>query len=199
MHETLTIHRAASEDDWAVQHLFAALHTFNATLDARFALAEGWQAVLNEHLLHSRAHDHSLTLLAWLDDEPVGLLMMDGHTDSPLFRHRHWAELVALYVAPSQRGNGLAERMVAAGSAWAHEHGYERVQLYVTRTNVGAQSFYERRGFKPVQEIWRLELGATDRLPPDDPDCEAVYAHGINLLSVHQHTITGEDNQGTKD
>ncbi len=191
----VTLRRATQADLAAVQQLFGALHSFNATLDARFALADGWETVLKEHLGHACDHPHSLTVLAWADDEPVGLLMLDGHTDSPLFRHRHWAELVALYVAPSQRGSGLATRLVAAGSAWAHAQGYDRVQLYVTRSNLSAQHFYVRHGFAPVQEVWRLELEPSDRLPPDDPDCEAVYAHGHNLLSSHQHVIAVGDEE----
>src|SRR5687768_16511459 len=116
--ESPMIRPAALEDEWAVQRLFGALHTFNATLDPRFALADGWPAVLHEHL-HRRSAQHSLNLLAWAGSVPVGLLMMEGQSDSPLFRHRHWAELLALYVDPGWRGGALAERLVAAGTDWA--------------------------------------------------------------------------------
>lgn len=182
------IRPAALEDEWAVRQLFGALHTFNATLDPRFALADGWPAILHEHL-HRRAQ-HSLTLLAWAGSAPVGLLMMEGQTDSPLFRHRHWAELLALYVDPGWRGGALAERLVAAGTDWARQHGYERIQLYVTRSNVAAQGFYARRGFQPVQEIWRLELGG-DLRPLDDP----APVPGPHLLAAHQHGLPGDESE----
>ena len=193
MVEQLTIRPAALDDEWAVQRLFGALHAFNATLDPRFALAAGWPAILHEHL--RRANQHSLTLLAWAGAEPVGLLMMDGHIDSPLFRHRQWAELLALYIDSSWRGGALAERLVAAGTDWAQRHGYERIQLYVTRSNVAAQSFYARHGFRPVQEIWRLELGGSSRSLADSPDRAAGQAHGQHLLSIHQHGLLGDESE----
>jgi ribosomal protein S18 acetylase RimI-like enzyme len=189
---TLRLQVASADDAWAVRQLFGALHRFNATLDARFALGVGWEAVLDEHLAHGRLTRHSLVLLAWQGAEPVGLLMMDGHSDSPLFRHRHWAELLALYVIPEQRGSGLAERLLDAGARWAQERGYERIQLYVTATNLPARRFYARSGFHPVQEIWRLELGASAGYPPEDERCASDYTHGQHLVAPRAHPIGGE-------
>lgn len=186
---------AAPPDDWAVRELFGALHAFNADLDPRFALADGWEQVLHEHLQHTRAAGHGLALLAWDDTTPVGLLMMDGHSDSPLFRHRRWAELLALYIAPAAQGSGLADTLLRAGLGWAHARGYQRVQLYVTATNQRARRFYARAGFRPVQEIWRRELGASRATPPDDAACDAAYAHGHDLLSVHPHHLVPEQPQ----
>lgn len=190
---TAILRPTTAADAWAVQCLFGALHTVNASLDPHFALADGWEQVLAEHLAHTQAAGHGLTLLAWAEDLPIGLLMIDGHTDSPLFRHRHWAELIALYVAPDAQGCGVADALIDAGLAWAHEHGYERVQLYVTVTNVRARCFYTRAGFQPVQEIWRRELGPTTSTPPDDSTCAAAYAHGHDLLSVHPHHLIAEE------
>lgn len=189
----ITVRPAAPADDWAVQHLFNELHAFNAELDSRFALAAGWENVLREHLAHVRATGHGLTLLARKADIPVGLLMMGVHSDSHLFLHRHWAELLAVYVTPSARGTDLAEHLVALGATWAHESGYERVQLYVTASNERAKQFYARIGFRPVQEIWRQELGPTSVLPPDDPIWEAIYAHDHDLLSTNSHHLLVDD------
>lgn len=186
---------APPHDDWAVRLLFGALHALNTALDERFALADGWERVLDEHLAHTRTAGHGLTLLAWCGAQPVGLMMMDGHTDSPLFKHRYWADLLALYVVPEVRGAGVADRLLAVGAAWVHAQGYTRVQLHVTVTNVRAKRFYAKGGFTPVQEIWRLELGAAHALPPDDPDCEAAYAHGHALLTNHSHLIGGDKEQ----
>jgi ribosomal protein S18 acetylase RimI-like enzyme len=184
---------AQPAEDWAVHRLFGALHAFNAGLDARFALAEAWPQVLDEYLAHVRAAGHGLVLLAWEGDVPLGLLIMDGHSDSPLFRYRHWAELLALHVVPEARGCGIAERLLKVGAAWASARGYERIQLYVTASNARAKRLYERTGFRPVQEIWRLELGPATRTPPDDPDCAALYAHGHNLLEISPHHLAIED------
>lgn len=189
----VTIRPAVPTDDWAVRHLFGALHAFNASLEPRFVLAEGWEDVLDEHLAHGRAEHRGLTLLAWDEGMPVGLLMMDGHTDSPLFLHRHWAELLALYVVPSERGAGVADRLMAGGLRWAEEWSYTHVQLYVTATNLRAKRFYTRAGFRPVQEVWGAAIGSADGRPPDDPACEAAYAHGHHLLSPTHHPTAGDE------
>jgi ribosomal protein S18 acetylase RimI-like enzyme len=190
---SVAVRRAESHEEWAVRALFGALHAYNAALDLRFALAAGWEQVLHEHLAHTRAAGHGLTLLAWVDTAPVGLIMLDGHSDSPLFLHRRWAELLALYVAPEGQGCGVADTLLDAGLAWAHECGFERVQLYVTATNVRAKRFYARAGFRPVQEIWRRELGIATATPPDDPACDVAYASGHDLLSVHPHHLVPEE------
>lgn len=187
---TLDIRRATPADAPVVARLFGALHAFNASLDMRFELGEGWESVLAEHLAHERAHGHGITLLSWQASRPIGMVMMDGHTESPLFRHRHWAELIALWVEPDARGLGVAHALVAEGLRWAGDQGYARVQLYVTASNDRARSFYAKSGFRPIQEIWCREIGHADQMPPDDPACEAVYAHGHHLLSTSLHHLT---------
>jgi hypothetical protein len=83
---------------------------------------------------------------------------MEAHTDSPLFAERQWAELVALYVTPAQRGGDLGQRMVAIGKQWAAANGFDWLQLYVTAANEPAKRFYARCGLRPTQEIWRADL-----------------------------------------
>jgi ribosomal protein S18 acetylase RimI-like enzyme len=161
----VTVRQAEPGDEWAVRRLFADLHAFNASLEGRFALADGWERVLIDHLIQERQSGRGVTLLAWDGDEPVGLAMMGAHTDSPLFRHRTWAELAALHVVPEARGRGVADLLLAAGSVWAEERGYAEVRLYVTAANERARRFYDRSGFRPLQEVWTADLrsAAMDR------------------------------------
>lgn len=112
---------------------------------------------------------------------------MEAHTDSPLFRYRHWAELVALYVDPAFRCSGLAWRMMETGRHWAADRGLDRVQLFVTASNEQARRFYARAGFRPVQEIWRLEVAlVSGAAPPADPSC-TVGAHGGDYPETGHH------------
>ncbi|GAB4206759.1 MAG: hypothetical protein OHK0022_34210 [Roseiflexaceae bacterium] len=183
--EIISIRPCAAGDHWAVQRLFAALHSHNAALDARFALADGWMALLDAHLEQTRASGNGLTLLAWEGDTPVGLLMMGSHTDSPLFHHRHWVELLALYVAPEARGDGLADRLLAEGLAWTVAQGYDRVQLFVTASNLPARRFYQRAGFRCAQEIWRLELPHAPHTHQHDhshPPAQELLSTGADQL-----------------
>lgn len=183
--QQVSIRPANAAEDWAVHQLFHALHTLNAALDPRFALAEGWSRVLDEHLASVRATGEGLTLLAWEASRPAGLLMMGVHTDSMLFRHRHWVELLALYVAPQGRGDGIGDQLLDAGLDWARERGHRCVQLFVTASNVPAKRFYERMGFRPTQEIWRLELGESNVVHPHD------HAHSHEQLRAQELLSTG--------
>lgn len=181
-----------------MHQLFGALHSFNAELDPRFALADDWEHILSEHLAYVRATGHGCTLLAWQETRPVGLLMMGTHSDTPLFRYRHWAELLALYSVPAVRGTGLADQLVALGIAWARAQGYQRVQLYVTGSNERAKRFYTRMGFRPVQEIWRRELGPAPAPPPNDALWEAMYAYNHDLLSTNAHHLLVDDEKSER-
>ncbi|NCC31022.1 MAG: N-acetyltransferase, partial [Chloroflexia bacterium] len=89
--DALTLRPAADGEYWAVARLFAELHHFNATLDPRFRLAAGWEPLLREHFIHTHTSAGALWLLAWRGDAPVGLLLIEAHTDSPLFAERRWA------------------------------------------------------------------------------------------------------------
>jgi GNAT superfamily N-acetyltransferase len=161
-HRVVTVRRAGPGDEWAVHCLFAALHAFNATLEERFALADGWERLLADHLIQERETRRGVTFLAWDGADPLGLAMMSAHADSPLFRHRAWAELTALHVVPAARGRGIADLLLAAGSAWAEERGYAEVRLYVTSANERARRFYARSGFRPIQEVWTADLASIE-------------------------------------
>ncbi|NJP04391.1 MAG: GNAT family N-acetyltransferase [Chloroflexaceae bacterium] len=154
------VYLAQAEKDHfdAVATLFEALHQYNASLDPRFALADGWRPLLYDHFVQTYQHPRALWLLAWADEQPIGLLLVEAHHDSPLFRYRHWAELVALYVVPAYRGLNLAEHLVFQATEWAAARGFDRIQLYMTAHNEPARRFYHRCGFQPVQEILRLDV-----------------------------------------
>ncbi len=189
---TLTLRPAQDTDFWAVARLFGALHAFNADLDQCFRLAAGWEARLHAHFMHTYTAPGALWLLAWDGAEPVGLLLMEAHTDSPLFAERQWAELVALYVAPAQRGGALGQRLVAGGKQWAAANGFDRLQLYVTAANAQARRFYARCGLRPTQEIWRVDLQpAPGVMPPADPSCPP-NGHADHQLELGHHHLAME-------
>lgn len=185
--------RAGMDDFDAMATLFAALHAHNAALDSCFGLAPNWRTLLREHFSRTYTDAGALWLLAWDDTDPVGLLLMESHQDSPLFTHRRWAELVALYVAPEFRGAGLARQLADAARAWAATQGFDRIQLYVTATNDRARNFYRRCGFNPVQEIWRLEVEPQPGMePPADPSCMPEAGCGVELLEQGHHHLAME-------
>lgn len=187
--------RAGPADGAAVAVLFEALHDHNAALDPRFALADDWRSLLDDHFARTCETTAALWLLAWEDAQPVGLLIVEAHQDSPLFRHRGWAELVALYVAASYRGTGLAGTLTDAAARWAAARGFDRLQLYVTATNDAARRFYRRHAFSPVQEIWRLEVTPhySEGARPPDPSHGADGCGADVLESGHHHLAMEAD------
>src|SRR5215510_6961327 len=130
----LAIVAARPEDCQAVVTLFGALHAYNASLDGHFALADDWVNQLRADFSKTYQNPDRLWLLTKDGDQAVGLLIAGIHTDSPLFRHRRWVEVEALYVAPSHRGRGAARRLLKKAYAWAQAQGLSRVELYVTAT-----------------------------------------------------------------
>ena len=138
--------------------LFGALHHYNASLDPHFALADGWENLLREQF-YATCYDPTMQWMLVKDgDDAVGLLIAGVHTDSPLFRFRRWIEVQALYVANSHRRRGIARRLLNEAYAWAEALELPRVQLYVTASNVRAQTVYENEGFALTQAIMRKKL-----------------------------------------
>ncbi len=154
----LRIVPAQLADTDAVIALFGALHSYNASLDAQFALADGWEALLRREFRESVQKPDRLWLLVMDRNRAVGLLIAAIHTDSPMFRHRQWVEVEALYVAPSYRNMGIAQNLLNQAYQWAEAQHLFRVQLYVTSTNVRAQSVYSDQGFTVTQAIMRKNL-----------------------------------------
>lgn len=154
----LRIVAAQLADCDAVVTLFGALHAYNASLDAHFALADEWEMLLRRQFDETCEQPDRLWLLVKDGEQPVGLLMASIHTDSPLFRYRRWVEVEALYVAESHRRMGIAHRLLDAAYGWAEAHGLARVQLFVTASNVCAQSVYTEQGFTIAQAIMRKTL-----------------------------------------
>jgi len=211
---TFKLRTANLTDFEAVATLFEALHRFNASLDPRFELADNWRVLLHSHFQRTCTAAGALWLLACIDQpgiaahdgrngakrsKAVGLLIMEAHEDSPLFKHRRWAELVALYVEPAYQGSGLAAQLVAHAQTWVAEHGFDRVQLYVTSSNKPAKEFYRRCGFHPVQEIWRLAVTPSDPvdLPADPSHSEKSWCGADFLESGHHHLAMQIESEDT--
>ncbi len=149
---------AQLEDGGAVITLFGALHAYNTSLDPHFALSEGWETILREQFRSTHDDPDMLWMLVKDGKQAVGLLIADVHTDSPLFQHRRWVEVQALYVADSHRCMGIARCLLNRSYAWAQTLHLPHIQLYVTASNVRAQSVYLEEGFATSQAIMRKKL-----------------------------------------
>lgn len=183
---------ARLEDFEVVMTLFDALHQYNASFNEKFALASNWREVFYEHFMHTAHSDSALWLLARIEDQPTGLLILEEHCDSPLFQHRRWVELVALYVDPAFRGTGLAQHLMKEAQTWAQAHGATSMQLYVTAQNERARAFYRHCGWHPIQEIWHMDIPRdliTRKSDGAAVSCDAHDRQQSDLLEPGHHHV----------
>jgi ribosomal protein S18 acetylase RimI-like enzyme len=174
--QSIVINAAMPADTVDVIQLFGQLHRFNASLDPRFELAGNWEQLVETYLQQLQQSHDSAWLLARHDHQTIGFVLVEVHTDSPLYRHRRWAEIVGLYVTPEYRGSNVAQLLMDHAYDWALQHNLRIMQLYVTAANERAQSFYRKQGFEDCQLIMRRSL--TDA----DLQDETLAEHSHHLL-----------------
>jgi ribosomal protein S18 acetylase RimI-like enzyme len=159
-HQQWLVRRMRPEDVAAVKIMFRALHTFNASLDPRFALSDAWESHFDATMRQALRSDATLCLIARATDtdQPHGFALAAVHRDSGMWHYHEWVEVEALYVDGACRGSGLAETLLDRVCEWADGIGQSVVQLYVTASNERAIRFYRREGFGQTQAIMRKEL-----------------------------------------
>ena len=59
------------------------------------------------------------------------------------------ARLSWLFVDPSERGTGLAGKLLEAAVSAMRDAGHAEAELWVPESNEGAREFYERSGWEP--------------------------------------------------
>ena len=93
-----------------------------------------------------------LTVLGFDGDKAVSLAI-------GLLRARHDAlvtVVVSVYVTPSVRGTGTADRMFQLIHAWGEAHGSTQSSLWVEETNARAIGFYQRLGYTMTLDRARI-------------------------------------------
>lgn len=105
-----------------------------------------------EHRWRARLTDVPFTVVARSEDGPVGVA--SGAESGQV------VELISMWVAPSQRGTGLAKRLIDEVIRWATAHG-QQTCLMVRDDNIGAIRAYARAGF--------IDHGVPEDWPTDAP------------------------------
>ena len=142
--------RRLGPDDWKVWRdirlaaLADAPNAFGATLaeEQRFDEAK-WRLRLTP----------SSGMAAVALDGPNAVGLIGGWTPE-------WTDavfLVATWVDPAARRQGVADALVAEVLNWSRDHGYPRVELRVTDGNDVARRLYLRNGFLPTGDIEPLD------------------------------------------
>jgi GrpB-like predicted nucleotidyltransferase (UPF0157 family)/GNAT superfamily N-acetyltransferase len=95
--------------------------------------------------------DHSVAYFAEDNAVPCGLV---GGFRSD--EDAATASLVSMWVAPTHRRRGVGRLLVDAVVSWARQAGYKALELWVTESNVAANSLYAQAGFQPTGQLQPL-------------------------------------------
>jgi GNAT superfamily N-acetyltransferase len=101
--------------------------------------------VLAELVPRLQEHPTAMILLAYLEDEAVGIATC--FLGFSTFSARPLINIHDLAVLPEHRGRGIARRLLAAVEAKATELGCAKVTLEVQENNIRARGVYEAAGF----------------------------------------------------
>lgn len=153
--------RRAVADDW-VELKRVRLAALAATPTAFGSTLEHEQE-FSDDVWRSRAGS-GVTFLAWSTDRVVGTASVYANPANP----PDSPSLVAMYVEPSTRGTGCAQRLIDAVAEAATLAGARRLLLDVTEVNPMAMRCYRRYGF--------TETGRRQPLPhrPEIAEIEMV-------------------------
>lgn len=118
---------------------------------------------------HELAPPNGVFLIARLDGEAVGCVALKA-TGGGI------GEIKRLWVRPSARGLGVAQRLLGVLEAQATDMGLHALRLDTNRTQIEAHALYQRQGYEeipayndnPYADRWfeKRGIGGSDRGPP---------------------------------
>lgn len=146
---TLAI-RYTTEDDW--QELKRTRLAALRDAPTAFGVTHASAAAYTDEAWRDRAAGRGPAryILAFDGAESVGIV---AHVAKA---HRE-LELIAMWVAPTQRGTPTATRLIEEVKAYAIANGYRRVLLDVSPGNARASAFYQKQGFTFLPQWEALE------------------------------------------
>ncbi len=150
--------RQLHPDDWAIERdlrlaaLAEAPSAFGSTLSAALGLDESdWRERLSRQV----------RIATFLEGRAVGMVGW-AWAQSPYPAGE--ALLLGMWVAPSARGSGVGDALVAAAVADARRAGARIIRLSVTPGNEPALRLYARNGFVVVPPELRVEPEMTEMI-----------------------------------
>ncbi len=146
-----TIRRATVEDAEAVAKIFEGPRVIRGTIQLPYPSADIWRKRLQEG-----PSTGVVSLLACVEEEPVGVLGLHTHPDQP--RIRHVASL-GMAVRDDWQGRGIGKALMRSALEMADQWlALIRVELTVFIDNEPAIRLYESFGFKMEGTLCRAAL-----------------------------------------
>jgi ribosomal protein S18 acetylase RimI-like enzyme len=94
----------------------------------------------SEEFCHYRDAADSTVLVAWLDEQPVGHIVISQHWNG-------FAHIDELAVDTTARRNGVARKLLDVAQFWSRKRNLPGIMLETQNNNLGACMLYEGYGF----------------------------------------------------
>lgn len=121
-----------------------------ALKESPYAFASSYEEEKNKtaekYKIRFNSPDNTFTFGAFEDSQLVGVVTL---VKERLFKLRHRANIVAMYIKPENRGNGIGKSLLLNVIEKAKSiDDIEQIYLTVVTTNVPAKKIYSSSGFK---------------------------------------------------
>ena len=171
----MTVVRVLGGDDWPawrdirLRALQDSPDAFGSTYAREVAFAEtDWRRRLED--------PDAVSVLALDGPRPVG--MGGGFQDLP-----GWLHVVAMWVEPGARGQGIGQRLLSTIHRWADSRNL-RLHLDVSTASPRARQVYERYGFRVTGETRPIRSGASglvERMVLTRQFCDDTPRKGLDM------------------
>lgn len=125
---------------WLMMNLYAI-----DPMGGGVALPDTQHATFLQQMADWQTQRAAVILLAWCDQQPVGLL--NAFEGFSTFAARRLLNIHDVIVHPNHRGQGIAGLLLAAAETIAQQRGYCKMTLEVLQGNQSAQALYRKVGF----------------------------------------------------
>ncbi|MDP1712806.1 MAG: GNAT family N-acetyltransferase [Candidatus Nanopelagicaceae bacterium] len=142
-----TIRAGTAEDIDAIVRIFRACWTqsYREVLNDEVRNAMTQEKAYELWLPSLDTHFDRETLVACIDDSPIGIARIGSDPDFPTRGH-----LFSLYVDPESAGKGFGKALLAAALDKLSVRKFNEISLWVFKANPGAIGLYKKLGFEPT-------------------------------------------------
>jgi ribosomal protein S18 acetylase RimI-like enzyme len=153
----MEIRLAVPEDIQKISAVFEHFYTYNAGQQPQYYRQAAEEGGYPLRIIENRLSD----LYVALDGGAIiGLMHVEEKITPPnesIIPHRY-ADIVALFVDPTYRGQGVGDRLIRAAKKWAKGRKLNYLELFVLAENEGGLGFYKKAGFETVSFNMRMPL-----------------------------------------
>ena len=144
----VSIRRATPDDAPSIVAIWQTIATekIYSAIDRPFTLEQ-------EHEYIASLTEREGVFLAECDGRVIALQSLDLW--ARFIRSMDHVAQIGTQILPEWRGRGIGAKLAAHTLAFAREHGYDKLVIFVRASNTNAQAFYQSIGFAPCGRFTR--------------------------------------------